>query len=101
MQDYSEKNIQSGTSLTKEMWELAINGLMAATPVFERFFKAMDFNGKGAENAEVFMQDMTLALAAMQYVAEYALDKVRFIPLTDTDINKAYEFMKERFDANV
>ena len=99
IKDIAEK----GGFLSKEMWEAALNGLTATAPIFEKFFKAMDFEGKGAVHAAIYMRDIHMAICAMRYVADHARDKVRFVQLNDDDYAKAEEYIKnmigERIDS--
>jgi hypothetical protein len=85
--------VQKANFISKELWEAAINGLMAATPIFEKFFKSMDFDGRGAAHAAIFLRDIHMAICAMQYVSEFARDKVRLAALNEEDYKKAQQYI--------
>ena len=46
-----------------------------------RNLRNMNRDGRGQEDADDLMADIMLACAAIGYVAEFAVDKCRFIPL--------------------
>ena len=70
-----------GHELPKETWLSAADNIQKAAPLIANILKKDNIGGQGKESAEEFMTDMQLAYTAMLYVAEFARDKCRFIPV--------------------
>ncbi len=78
MADYK---VQFGEALPKERWELARDNMKQLTPMLGRLLLKINGDGMGKQDAEDFTNDMLLAVTALNYVAECAVDKCRFIQL--------------------
>lgn len=78
MADY---NVQFGETLPKERWELARDDMKQLIPLLGRLLLKINGDGMGKQDAEDFTNDMLLAVIALNYVAEFATDKCRFIQL--------------------
>jgi len=81
--------------ISKERWEFAIAGLTASSPIIAQILKHDNLKDHGKEHSEEFIADIELAIAAMKYVAEFATDKVIFVPLEDTDYEAALKKLKD------
>ena len=67
-------NVEIGQSLPKERWQEAARNLTDLGKVLAR-----NRDGRGKEDADDLMADISLAALALNYVAEFATDKCRFI----------------------
>ena len=74
-------NVEIGQSLPKERWQEAARNLTDLGKVLARNLLAQNRDGRGKEDADDLMADIMLACTAIGYVAEFAVDKCRFIPL--------------------
>ena len=74
-------NVEIGQSLPKERWQEAARNLTDLGKVLARNLLAQNRDGRGKEDADDLMADIMLACAAIGYVAEFAVDKCRFIPM--------------------
>lgn len=75
--------IEIGYALPKERWNEAAENLMQVGLLVAKDLRAMNFEGRGKEDADEWMADVTLAYTALRYVAEFAADKCRMIPVPD------------------
>lgn len=73
--------IEMGYALPKERWNEAAENLMQAGLMVAKYFLARNIEGRGKEDADEWMADVTLACIALRYVAEFAADKCRMIPV--------------------
>ena len=73
--------IEVGYALPKERWQEAADNLQTAGACVAAFFKEKNFDGKGEQDARDWMEDVSLACAALIYVAETATDRCRILPL--------------------
>lgn len=73
--------IEVGYALPKERWQEAADNLQTAGACVAAFFKEKNFDGKGEQDARDWLADVSLACLALLYVAEFAADKCRMIPL--------------------
>ena len=73
--------IEIGYALPKERWNEAAENLMQAGLMFAKYFQVKNFEGRGQDDADEWMADVTLACTALRYVAEFAADKCRIIPV--------------------
>ena len=73
--------IEIGYELPKERWNEAADNLMEAGKLLAGWFRVRNFEGRGQEDADEFMADVILACTALRYVAEFASDKCRMIPV--------------------
>jgi hypothetical protein len=62
-------NITVGQELPKETWEAAAERISKAAPLLAAWFKQQNFEGKGEQDAQDFMNDMLLATMALSAVA--------------------------------
>lgn len=72
-------NVEIGQSLPKERWQEAARNLTDLGKVLARTPLAQNRDGRGKEDADDLMADISLAALALNYVAEFATDKCRFI----------------------
>lgn len=73
--------IEVGYALPKERWWEAANNLQTAAPYIANIIEVSDSEGKGEQAALGWLEDVSLACLALLYVAEFAADKCRMIPL--------------------
>ena len=83
--------IEIGYALPKERWNEAAENLMQAGLMVAKDLRAMNFEGRGKEDADEWMADVTLASVAMRYVANYATEKCRMIPVPNPRPEKEKE----------
>lgn len=72
-----------GYELPKERWSSAADNIRQVAPAIAQRLQMMNCDGMGKQDAEDFMNDILLACTALNYVAECATDKCRFIPIPD------------------
>ena len=65
-------------TLTKEQWQDYIDEVKTAAPIIANMFLKMNHEGRGQEDHDDYMTSMIAAVAAMEYVREFAADKVIF-----------------------
>ena len=70
--------IMKTTALTKEQWQDYIDEVKEAAPIIANMFLKMNHDGRGQEDHDDYMTSMIVAVAAMEYVREFAADKVMF-----------------------
>ena len=70
--------ITKTTALTKEQWQEYIDEVKEAAPIIANMFLKMNHDGRGQEDHDDYMTSMIVAVAAMEYVREFAADKVMF-----------------------
>lgn len=73
--------VKIGYEISKERWEEAAENMEQVAPMIAAWLKKQNFEGRGNEDAKGFMNDAQLAVVALKYVAEFASDKCRFLPL--------------------
>ena len=72
-------NVEIGQSLPKERWQEAARNLTDLGKVLARNLLAQNRDGRGKEDVDDLMADISMAALALNYVAEFATDKCRFI----------------------
>lgn len=70
--------ITKTTTLTKEQWQDYIDEVKTAAPIIAENLKKINYEGRGQEDHDDYMASMIVAVAAMEYVKEFAADKVMF-----------------------
>lgn len=73
--------IEIGYTVEKERWQEAAKNLHEFGQIMARNLRNMNRDGRGQEDADDLMADIMLACTAIGYVAEFAVDKCRFIPM--------------------
>ena len=73
--------IEIGYTVEKERRLAASENLHEFGQIMARNLRSMNRDGRGQEDADDLMADIMLACTAIGYVAEFAADKCRFIPL--------------------
>ena len=73
------KKIEIGYTVEKERWLEAADNLYELGQIMARNLQKMNRDGRGQEDADDLMADISLAALALNYVAEFATDKCRFI----------------------
>lgn len=71
--------IEIGYTVEKERWLAASENLHEFGQIMARNLRNMNRDGRGQEDADDLMADIMLACTAIGYVAEFAVDKCRFI----------------------
>ena len=71
--------IEIGYTVEKERWLAASENLHEFGQIMARNLRNMNRDGRGQEDADDLMADISLAALALNYVAEFATDKCRFI----------------------
>lgn len=77
-----EKN-EIGYTVEKERWKDAAENLERLGRILAANFLRANRDGRGKEDADDIMADIMLACTALGYVAEFAVDKCRFIPVQE------------------
>lgn len=80
----ADAKIEIGYAMPKERWNEAAENLMQVGLIVAKDVRAMNFEGRGKEDADEWMADVTLACTALRYVAEFAADKRRMIIIDNT-----------------
>lgn len=75
--------IEIGYAMPKEKWEKAADNLEQVGKIMAMWLLKKNFDGRGQEDADDFLADITLASVAMRYVANFATEKCRMIPVPD------------------
>lgn len=75
------KKIEIGYTVEKERWKDAAENLERLGRILAANFLRTNRDGRGKEDADDIMADITLARIALAYVAEFAVDKCRFVPV--------------------
>ena len=73
--------IEIGYTVEKERWLAASDNLHEFGQIMARNLRNMNRDGRGQEDADALVADIMLACAAIGYVAEFAAEKCRFIPV--------------------
>ena len=76
--------IEVGYALPKERWREAADNLQTAGASIAEILKAIDPEGRGEQVAQDWLEDVLLACLALLYVAEFATDKCRVVPLPES-----------------
>ncbi len=77
------EKITIGYELPKARWQQAAENLKTVAPVIANILQHFNHENMGKDDAEDFMTDMMLAQTALLYVAEFATDKCRIIPIPE------------------
>ena len=75
--------VKAGCALPKERWREAAENLQMAGNFVAAFFREKNFDGRGEQDAQDWLADASLACVALLYVAEFATDKCRIVPLPE------------------
>ena len=73
--------IEVGYALPKERWQEAADNLQTVGAYVAEILKARNCEGQGEQDARDWLADVSLACLALLYVAEFAADKCRMVPL--------------------
>lgn len=73
--------IKIGYTVEKDRWLEAAEDLEQLGHILAANFLRENHDGRGKEDADDVMADITLACVAIRYVAEFAADKCKFIPI--------------------
>lgn len=79
--DGQDTQTQIGYTVEKERWLDAIEGIQGVGNIMANHLLAQNQDGRGKEDADELMADVTLACTALAYVSEFAADKCRIVPL--------------------
>lgn len=75
--------IEVGYALPKERWLEAADNLLTVGTYVAEILKVSNCEGRGEQHAMRWLEDVSLACTALCYVAEFAADKCRMIPLPE------------------
>lgn len=75
--------VEIGQSLPKEVWLEKAEELKRASAGVAGWFRSMNFDGMGEQDAEDWLMVAQMAYQAMLYVGEFASEKCRFIVIPD------------------
>ena len=87
----ADAKIEIGYAMPKERWNEAAENLMQVGLLFATYSRVQNYEGRGKEAADEWMADVTLACTALRYVAEFAADKCRMIPVLNPRPGKEKE----------
>lgn len=76
------EKVEIGYTVPKERWKEAAQNLQDLGNTLAAVFRRQNRDGRGQEDAEDLMADITLACTALCYVSEFAVDKCRIIPVS-------------------
>lgn len=76
------EKVEIGYTVPKERWIEAAKNLEDLGNVLAANLLAINGDGRGQEDADALMADIVLACLALNYVAEFAVDKCRIIPVS-------------------
>lgn len=77
--------ITIGYGLPKQSWLRIAENIKGIALINAAKLKQRNYNGRGQQDAEELLTDMYLAEVAIRYVAEFATDKCRIIPVEDKE----------------
>lgn len=75
-------DIQNAVTLTREQWLETTENVQE---IFTMLLNALKHNGASETDVQEFTADVTCALTAMRYVAEFASDKCVFAAINKED----------------
>ena len=70
--------ITKKAALTPEQWQDYIDEIEQAAPMIANMFLKLNHEGRGQEDHNDYLTSQMAAIAAMNYVKEFAADKVIF-----------------------
>ena len=82
------EKIEIGYTVEKERWLEAANNLYEFGQIMARNLRKMNRDGRGQEDADDLTADIMLACTAIGYVAEFAVDKCRFMHVRGNEKGK-------------
>ena len=71
-------NKDKAVVLTPEQWQGYIDEIMEAAPIIANMFLKINHEGRGQEDHDDYLTSQIAAIAAMNYVKEFAADKCIF-----------------------
>lgn len=74
-------DITIGQELSKEDWLTVRDNLQVAFIAIADMLEQKNHEGQGKKDKKEFLEHAQMAYIAMTYVAEFATDKCRFIPI--------------------
>lgn len=75
------KKAEFGYTLPKERWVEAAENVQEMGNQIAAILLKRNADGMGKQDAEEWLADVLLAYTALRYVAEFATDKCRMVPL--------------------
>ena len=75
------QRVEIGYTVDKKRWNEAAENMERAARPMAAYLLQLNGDGMGREDADDFMADVALVVTAARYVAEFAADKCRFIPM--------------------
>lgn len=77
----STERVEIGYTVDKGRWHEAADAIEEVAKYVADYLLQRNLDGKGQEDKDEFLADTALVVTATRYVAEYATDKCRFIPV--------------------
>lgn len=74
--------VNKAATLTPEQWQYYIDEITEAAPIIANMFIQMNMDGRGQEDHDDYFASQMAAIAAMNYVKEFASEKVIFASVT-------------------
>lgn len=75
--------IEVGYALPKERWLEAADNLLTVGTYVAEILKVSNCEGRGKQHTMRWLEDVSLACTALCYVAKFATDKCRIVPLPE------------------
>lgn len=75
------KKVELGYSVPKERWKDAAENLREFGGLYAAKLIKENVDGLGQQDAEDWLADILLAWTALNFVAEFAVDKCRMVPV--------------------
>lgn len=75
------KKVELGYSVPKERWKNAAENLREFGDLYAAKLIKENVDGLGQQDAEDWLADILLAWTALNFVAEFAADKCRMVPV--------------------
>ena len=82
------EKIEIGYTVEKERWLEAAENLHEFGRIMAQNLRGMNRDGRGQEDADDLTAEIMLACTAIGYVAEFAVDKCRFMPVRGNEKGK-------------
>jgi len=76
------ERVEIGYTVDKERWHEAADSIETVSTAMAAYLLQRNLDGKGQEDKDEFLADVALVVTATRYVAEFAADKCRFIPVS-------------------
>ncbi len=75
------ERVEIGYTVEKERWNEAADSMEEAAKPMAAYLLRLNADGMGKQDMDDFLADVALVVTATRYVAQFAADKCRFIPV--------------------